>query len=178
MSTLQSSTGTCNHIYACDHGDDEHGKDDAPVHPPGTFYAKDAAAYADQGAAKVVATTAYAQPAYAAPTYVAPTTTAYAQPAYAAPTNAAPATTADEQPPIIYSEGGVTVPLRATRTVTRQPSVEAELYQLFVGEVEFLELWVSKGVKPSTQNARQRFDKSTAAIEILNLICSHESANG
>ena len=28
MSTLQSSTGTCNHIYACDHGDDEYGKDE------------------------------------------------------------------------------------------------------------------------------------------------------
>ena len=59
------------------------------------------AAYEEQGAAKVVATTAYAQPAYAAPSYVAPTTTPYAQPAYAAPTYAAPATTADEQPPII-----------------------------------------------------------------------------
>ena len=177
MSTLQSSIGSCNHIYACGQGDDDYGNVDAPVHPPGTFYAKDVAAYAEQGAAKVVATTAYAQPAYAAPTYVAPTTTAYAQPAYAAPPYAAPASTEDEQPPIIDFEGTVPVPCRATSS--RQPLVKDELYHIiYSGEVEFLEVCMSEGHKGRTQMEKQRFAKAISAITILNLICNRDLANG
>ena len=122
----------------------------APERPPGTFYAK---------------------------AHAAPATTDNAQPA---------------QQPIHYSTDMIPVPLRATSVdvdyflevnpvplrATRQPSVKAELYQLFIGEVEFVDLWVSKGAKPSTQNGKQRFDRATSAIEILNLIVSHESANG
>ena len=140
----------------------------APARPPGIFFPVIDAA---------PATTAYAQPAYAAPTYVAPTTTAYAQPAYAAPPYAAPATTEDEQPPIIDFEGGVPVPLRATSS--RQPLVKDELYHIiYVVQVEFLEVCMSEGHKGRTQMEKQRFAKAISAIEILNLICSQDLANG
>ena len=137
----------------------------APLRPPGIFFAQDAAGDP--------ATTAYAQPAYEAPTYVAPTTTSYAQPAYAAPTYAAPATTADEQPPIIDFEGGVTVPLRAT-----SPSIKVELYHTFKEEIDYVDWCVSKGTKPRTQNEQQRLAKAVSVIEILNLLCSLDNANG
>ena len=145
----------------------------APLRPPGIF---DAAP----------ATPAYAQPAYAAPTYVAPSTTAYAQPANAAPTYAAPPTTAYAQPPIIDSKG---IPLRATRVdeddyfqdvipvplrATRQPSVMAELFQVFKEEID---VCVLKGGKPRTHYEQQRQAKACLAMEILNLL-AHDRANG
>ena len=90
--------------------------------------------------------------------------------------------------PIINFKGGVTVPLRATRVeedayfldvipvplrATRQPSVKAELYQIFYpGEVDYVDLCLAKVLKPRTQNEQQRLAKAVSAIEILNLLCS------
>ena len=149
----------------------------APLRPPGIF---DAAP----------ATTAYAQPAYAAPSYVAPPTTAYAQPAYAAPTYAAPPSTAFVQQPIIDSKGIIPVPLRATRVddddyiqdvipvllrATRQPSVKAELFQVFKDEID---VCVVKGGQPHTHYEQQRQVQAFHAMEILNLCVAHAKANG
>ena len=149
----------------------------APLRPPGIF---DAAP----------ATTAYAQPAYAAPSYVAPPTTAYAQPAYAAPTYAAPPSTAFVQQPIIDFKGVIPVSLRATRVdavdyiqdvipvprrATRQPSVKAELFQVFKEEID---VCVVKGGKPRTHYEQQRQAKAFHAMEILNLCVAHAKANG
>ena len=96
--------------------------------------------------------------------------------------------------PIMDSKGIITVPLRAisvvedahfldvipiplwaTRTVSRQPSVKAELFQVFKGEID---VCVLKGAKPRTQYEQQRLAKAVLAMEILNLLVSNDKANG
>ena len=70
-----------------------------------------------------------------------------------------------------YAKDITTVPLRATR----QPSVKAELFQVFKEEID---VCVVKGGKPRTHYEQQRQAKAFHAMEILNLCVTHAKANG
>ena len=56
----------------------------------------------------------------------------------------------------------------------RQPSVKYELYHAFKEEIALLEV----GNRGRTPVEKQRIAKAVSAMEILNLICVREEANG
>ena len=103
---------------------------------------------------------AAAAPAATAPYPVMPPGTFYAVEPSPAP----------QAMPIINFKGGVTVPLQATRVevdyfldvfpvplrAISQPSLKTELFQVFYegGEVDFIELCMSEGIKTRTQNEK------------------------
>ena len=80
--------------------------------------------------------------------------------------------TAEE--PLDYNKGIVTVPVRATRTSERQPSVMAELFCVFDHEINMCSQLLKRG-EPRTRYEKRRHAQALNAIGIMDLAQAWEA---
>ena len=76
--------------------------------------------------------------------------------------------------PLVYYKGKCPVPLRATRTGERQPSVMAELFCVFNREIDMCSQLLKRG-EPRTRYEKRRHAQAHNAIGIIELAHAREA---